>query len=180
VWNYKAVGTLLSSSEKLSAYHGEMLGLNDATSFRSIVGGLQYLTLTRPDVVFPLNKICQYLHAPTTLHLMTAKRILRYVKGTIDLGLQITRSPSMLVSGLSDVDWAGCLDDRRSTGGFAIFMVRAWFLGVPGNNLLSLDLVLRQSIKPLLMALLRSFGYKHCLENLVYYFPRCHACGATT
>jgi hypothetical protein len=44
------------------------------------------------------------------------------VKGTIDLGLQITRSPSMLVRGFADADWAGCIDDRRSTGGFAIFL----------------------------------------------------------
>jgi hypothetical protein len=44
------------------------------------------------------------------------------------LGLQITRSPSMLVSGFADADWAGCIDDRRSTGGFAIFL---------GSNLVS-------------------------------------------
>jgi hypothetical protein len=50
------------------------------------------------------------------------------VKGTIDLGLQITRSPSMLVSGFADADWAGCIDDRCSTGFFAIFL---------GSNLVS-------------------------------------------
>jgi hypothetical protein len=86
----KAVGTPLSSLEKLSMYHGELLGPNDATNFWSIMGGLQYLMLTQLDLAFPVNKICQYLHAPTTLHLAVAKRILRYVKGTIDLGLRIT------------------------------------------------------------------------------------------
>jgi histone deacetylase 1/2 len=56
------------------------------------------------------------------------KRILRYVKHTAGLGLKISRSPSTLVSGFSDADWAGCVDDRRSIGGFAIFF---------GSNLIS-------------------------------------------
>jgi hypothetical protein len=112
----------LSISEKLSAYAGDLLGPIDATNYRSIVGGLQYLTLTRPDISFLVNKICQFLHAPTTVHLTAAKRILRYVRGTADLGLQIIHFDSMLVSGFSNADWAGSVDDRRSTGGFAVFL----------------------------------------------------------
>jgi hypothetical protein len=94
----KPVLTPLSISEKLSAYAGDLLGPIDATNYRSIVGGLQYLTLTRPDISFSVNKICQFLHTPTTVHLTATKRILRYVHGTTDLGLQIIRSDSMLVS----------------------------------------------------------------------------------
>jgi hypothetical protein len=124
----KLVSTPLSTSEKLSAYTGDPLGPIDATNYRSIVGGLQYLTLTQSDISFSVNKICQFLHAPTMLHLTTAKRVLRYVRGTADLGLQITRSPSMLMSGFFDADWTGCVDDRRSTGGFAMFL---------GSNLVS-------------------------------------------
>lgn len=66
--------------------------------------------------------MCQFLHEPTTAHLSVVKRILCYVQGTLSLGLKIGRSPSMLVSAFSDVDWAGCPDDRRSTGGFAVFL----------------------------------------------------------
>jgi hypothetical protein len=95
----KPLGTPLSTSEKLSAHVGELLGPVDATHYRNIVGGLQYLTLTRPDLAFSINKVCQYLHAPTTLHLVAVKRIRRFVKSTIDLGLQIVKSPSMVVSG---------------------------------------------------------------------------------
>jgi hypothetical protein len=69
----KPVSTPLSISEKLSAYAGDLLGPIDATNYRSIVGGLQYLTLTRPDISFSVNKICQFLHAPTTVHLTAAK-----------------------------------------------------------------------------------------------------------
>lgn len=87
-----------------------------------MVGALQYLTLTRPDIVFPVNKVCQFLHAPTTIHWSAVKRILRYVKGTITFGHLIKPSPSMIVSAFSDADWAGCVDDRHSTGGFAVFL----------------------------------------------------------
>jgi histone deacetylase 1/2 len=100
------------STEKLSAFEGTPLSIGDSTRFRSIVGALQYLTLTRPDISFAVNKVCQFLHAPTTVHWTTVKRILRYVKYTVSLGLKITKSRSTLVSGFSDADWAGCVDDR--------------------------------------------------------------------
>jgi hypothetical protein len=86
------------------------------------VGALQYLTLTRPDISFAVNKVCQFLHCPTTVHWTTVKRILRYVCGTCSNGLKINKSPSMLVSAFSHADWTGCIDDRRSTGGFAVFL----------------------------------------------------------
>jgi hypothetical protein len=111
----KPVQTPLSTSEKMLAYTGELLGPLDATNYRSLVGRLQYLTLTQSDISFSLNKICQFLHAPTTMHLRAAKRLLRYVKGTTKLGMRITRSSSMLVSGFSDADWTEDIYDRRST-----------------------------------------------------------------
>jgi histone deacetylase 1/2 len=64
----KALPTPLSSSEKLSVTEGELLGPEDSTRYRTIVGALQYLTLTRPDISFSVNKVCQFLHAPTTVH----------------------------------------------------------------------------------------------------------------
>lgn len=63
----KAVDTPLSVSEKLIV-DGTKLGVEDSTRYRSLVGALQYLTLTRPDISFAVNKVCQYLHAPTTVH----------------------------------------------------------------------------------------------------------------
>lgn len=85
----KAVDTPLAVSEKLSATEGTSLGSDDSTRYRSLVRALQYLTLTRPDISYVVNKVCQYLHAPTTLHWSTVKIILRYVKGTLHLGLKI-------------------------------------------------------------------------------------------
>lgn len=75
-----------------------------------------------------MNKVCQFLQTPTTAHWSAVKRILRYLKGTLGLGLKIVKSSSNLVSAFSDADWAGSVDDRRSTGGFAVFF---------GDNLIS-------------------------------------------
>jgi histone deacetylase 1/2 len=113
--------TPMSSTEKLSLIDGNPLGSNDVTTYRSIVGALQYLTLTRLDLSYSVNKVCQFLHAPTTTHWTAVKRILRYVQGTVKLGLTFQKSASSLLSAFSDADWAGCIDDRRSTGGFAVF-----------------------------------------------------------
>lgn len=124
----KPTNTPLSTSEKLSSTQGAVLGQNDATQYRSIVGALQYLTLTRPNISFSVNKVCQYLQQPTVDHWSAVKRILRYIQGTVSLGLKINRSASTLISAFSDADWAGCVDDRRSTGGFAVFL---------GSNLVS-------------------------------------------
>jgi histone deacetylase 1/2 len=126
--NCKPVDTPLPSTQKFSVKDGDPLGPDDATKYRSLVGALQYLTLTRPDICFAVNKVCQFLHAPSTVHWSAAKRILRYIKGTLSLGLRIARSTSTIVSAFSDADWAGCVDDRRSTGGFAVYF---------GNNLVS-------------------------------------------
>jgi hypothetical protein len=126
--NCKPCTTPLSTSEKLKLGSGNLLSLEDATRYRSIVRALQYLTLTRPDLSFSVNKVCQFLHAPTSDHWTAAKRILRYVKHTLGYGLKITKSSSMLVNAFTDSDWASDLDDRRSTGDFAVFI---------GNNLVS-------------------------------------------
>jgi histone deacetylase 1/2 len=64
----KSAPTPLSSTEQLSLQDGTPLGDEDSTRYRSIVGGLQYLTLTRPDISFSVNTVCQFLHASTTEH----------------------------------------------------------------------------------------------------------------
>ena len=86
------------------------------------MGALQYLILTRPDSSFVVNKFCKYLHAPTNYHWVAVKRILRYLKSCTKLGIKISKTNSLLVSAFFDANWVGCLDDRCSTGGFAIFL----------------------------------------------------------
>jgi histone deacetylase 1/2 len=87
--NCKLVDTPMATSEKLSLTDGDPLGAKDSTKYRSMVGALQYFTLTRPDICFAVNKVCQFLHAPTTVHWSSVKRILRYLQGSLTTGLNI-------------------------------------------------------------------------------------------
>jgi Reverse transcriptase (RNA-dependent DNA polymerase) len=96
--------------------------------YRSIVGSLQYATLTRPEIAFSVNKLSQFMHQPTELHWLAVKRVLRYLCGTLQLGLQISRKSTSQIHAYSDADWAGSTDDRKSTSGFSIFL---------GSNLVS-------------------------------------------
>ena len=71
--------------------------LSNPTEYRSIVGGLQYLTWTRPDLSFVVNQICQFMHAPREQHLQAAKRVLRYLRGTVSEGVWFKRVLSILL-----------------------------------------------------------------------------------
>jgi len=94
---------------------------SDATRFRQIMGALQYLTFTRLDICFAVNRVCQFMHAPTDSYWAVVKRILRYLRGTASHGLHITRSSSFALHGLTDADWADNVEDRKSTGGYFVF-----------------------------------------------------------
>jgi hypothetical protein len=95
----------------------------DATFYRSLAGALQYLTFTRPDITYGVQQACLYMHDPREPYLLAVKRILRYLCGTVDLGLFLGRSssPSTLIV-YTDADWAGCPDTRRSTLGYDVFL----------------------------------------------------------
>ena len=120
--NWQPTSTLLATTERLARASGTPLSTADSFRYRSVVGGLQYLTLTRPDISFAVNKVCQFLSQPTDVHWESVKRILRYVKGTLNTGLSFRKATSTSISIFTDADWAGCVDDRRSTGGFAVFV----------------------------------------------------------
>lgn len=66
--------------------------VSDATDFRSLAGALQYLTFTRPDISYAVQQICLHMHDPREPHLAALKRILRYIRGTLDLGLLVRPS----------------------------------------------------------------------------------------
>ncbi|GKC07292.1 retrovirus-related pol polyprotein from transposon RE1 [Tanacetum coccineum] len=109
----KEVATPLNSTETLSLTDGSPNV--DVSSYRSIVGSLQYLAITRPDVSFAVNKLSQFMHAPTHLHLQALKRVLRYLKGTIHHGLFLKRASPFTLTAFYDSDWGGVRDNRRST-----------------------------------------------------------------
>lgn len=88
--------------------------------YQSLVGSLMYLMLsTRPDLAFMISTLSKYASAPTPEHLSAAKRVLRYLKETMDTALTYSsRHFETLLEGYSDSDWAGDRDDRKSTSGY--------------------------------------------------------------
>jgi hypothetical protein len=92
--------------------------------YRSVVGGLQYAMLTRPNIAFTVNKVSQYMYQPTEDHWNVVKRILRYVAGIIHYDFQFYRNSPLQIHSYSDADWAGNVDDRRSTSGFCVYLGR--------------------------------------------------------
>jgi hypothetical protein len=122
----KPINSPMASSTHLSAFEGDLFP--DPTLYRSTVGALQYLCITRPDISFCVNKLAQFMHKPTVLHWQAVKRLLRYLKETVQFSLYFNGAPLTSIQAYSDADWAGDRDDRRSTGGYCIFL---------GNNLIS-------------------------------------------
>ena len=97
--------------------------LVDAGLYQSAVGRLQYLsTITRPDITFAVSNVAKFCSKPTKEHWTAVKRIMRYLKGTQNHGLLYKKASSGTCISFSDSDWAGNLDDRRSTSGY-IFQV---------------------------------------------------------
>eukprot|EP00253_Pinus_taeda_P001803 PITA_01803 len=114
--NCKPATTPMAPGLKLSAQ--SFSHLVDETLFRQLVGSLIYLTATRPDISFAVSYISRFMSAPKADHWIAAKRVLRYVHGTSNYGLLYTRSFDPILSGYTDSDWAGSIDDRKSTAGY--------------------------------------------------------------
>nr|GEW67584.1 ribonuclease H-like domain-containing protein [Tanacetum cinerariifolium] len=96
--------------------------VHDPTLYRSLTGGLQYLTFTRPDLSYAVQQICLYMHDPREPHFAALKRILQYVRGTVDFGLQLYVSATTSLVGYIDADWSSCPSTRRSTSGYYVFL----------------------------------------------------------
>ena len=89
-----------------------------------------YLTNTRPDICFAVNTLSQYMVNPKHVHLIGAKYVMRYLKGTLDYGLRYTSSGEIKLHGYVDSDWGGSAKDRKSTSGccFSLgFGMISWF-----------------------------------------------------
>jgi hypothetical protein len=111
--NFNYCITHADTNSKPSVSDGVLL--ENPTEYRSLARALQYLTLTRPDICFAIQQVCSFMHAPTDVLMNLVKQILRYIKGTIHLGLHNSWSPSSDLVIYSDTDWAGCPNTSRST-----------------------------------------------------------------
>jgi len=90
--------------------------------YQSTVVALQYLSFTRPDIAFSVNKVAQFMQAPTDEHWSAVKQILCYLKSTIQHCLFLSRHSSVQLMAYTDADWAGSIDDRKFTSGYCVFL----------------------------------------------------------
>ncbi|XP_070029948.1 uncharacterized mitochondrial protein AtMg00810-like [Nicotiana sylvestris] len=94
----------------------------DLSLYISIVGSMQYLTLTRPDITNAINLASQFMQKHNEVHLHGVKMILRYIKGTLDYGLRFVQQSSPKLYDCSDADWVGCSLTMRSTTSYTIYL----------------------------------------------------------
>ncbi|XP_071728470.1 uncharacterized mitochondrial protein AtMg00810-like [Rutidosis leptorrhynchoides] len=87
----------------------------DVKLFRQVVGSLIYLTITRPEIAYSVGIVSQFMQCPTNVHLDAAKKILRYVKGSIGHGLWYKKCDNVLLNGFVDAVWMGDANDRHLT-----------------------------------------------------------------
>ena len=116
----KDVSTPLSTTQSLQLIDGT--AAVDSSEFCIIIDRLQYLSLTRPDISFAVNKLSQFMHKPTTNHWTSTKRLLRYLKQSIFHGIQIHKADLPILRTYSDADWVGNVDDRMSTSAYISFL----------------------------------------------------------
>lgn len=93
----------------------------DGTLFKQIVGSLRYLCCSRPEISYGVGLISKFMEDPKETHFLAAKRILRYIKGTLDHGVLFPKKAYNVkceVTGYVDSDWSGDKDDRKSTTGY--------------------------------------------------------------
>ncbi|XP_071727267.1 uncharacterized mitochondrial protein AtMg00810-like [Rutidosis leptorrhynchoides] len=124
--NCNPVKTPVDTNGKLSSSKGKPY--SNPTLYRSLAGALQYLTFTRPNISYAVQRVCLHMHDPRECHMDALKRIIRYIQGTLSFGMQLTKSSFQSLVSYTDADWGGCPDTRQSTSGYCVFL---------GDNLIS-------------------------------------------
>jgi hypothetical protein len=111
--------TPIEQNHRLTSASGQPV---DREQYQRLVGRLIYLSHTRPDIAFAVSVVSQFMHDPKTHHMEAVNRIIRYLKGCPGRGLLYKSNGSLQVECYTDADWAGSLDDRRSTSGYCTFV----------------------------------------------------------
>jgi hypothetical protein len=94
----------------------------DQRQYRSMISSLLYVTASRPSVMQAVGQVARFQEAPKESHVLAVKRIFRYLKGTKEFGLWYLKGKDLSLIPYTDADWAGCIDDQRSTSGAAFYL----------------------------------------------------------
>jgi hypothetical protein len=115
----RPLATPIDLNHKLCAESGDPV---NKESYQRLVGRLIYLCHTRPDITYAVGVLSRYMHDPRRGHLDAVYRMLWYLKSCHGKGMFFKSHGHLKVEGYSDADWASCLDDRRSTSGYCVFV----------------------------------------------------------
>ncbi|KAJ9551582.1 hypothetical protein OSB04_015627 [Centaurea solstitialis] len=118
----KPVSTPLALNPPLSSRTTSPI--QNHTDYRAILGSLQYLSFTRPDVAYAVNKLSQYMQCPSNDHWLALKRLLRYLNGTSHYGIQLYSQSPIRLHAFTDADWARDTDNYISTTGYLVYLGR--------------------------------------------------------
>lgn len=122
----KSTSTTMCTGQKYSLTDGKVF--ENPSLYLSTIGALQYLTMT--NKAFVVNKLSQFLQAPTENHWTTCKHLLRHLKGTNSLSLHFKPIQRFNLECFTDADWASSIDDRRSTSGHCVLLGGNFFTRV--------------------------------------------------
>ncbi|XP_021743472.1 uncharacterized protein LOC110709564 [Chenopodium quinoa] len=120
------VAAPLPTGLKLSTEVGELLKTPD--TYKILLGRLLYLQITKPDLSYVVQHLSQFIHAPRSPHLRVALHVVKYLKGTLNIGLWYSVDSDLTVKAYSDEDWNGCQFSSRSLSAYTVFL---------GSNLVS-------------------------------------------
>ncbi|GMJ09859.1 cysteine-rich RLK (RECEPTOR-like protein kinase) 8 [Hibiscus trionum] len=112
----KEAGPPMNMNEKLQ--HEDDTEQANGQLYRSLVGGLIHLTHTRPNISHVVGVISRFIQSLSRHRFGAGKRILRYIAGTLDLGIWYEDGIRYKLFGYTNSDWAGCMEDRKSTSGY--------------------------------------------------------------
>lgn len=116
----RPVSMPMAPMPKLSLKSGTPM--ENPREYRAVLGSLQYLAFTRPDIAFPVNRLSHFLQSPTDLHWQAVKRILHYLAGTVSYGILLRLDTPLKLHAYSDADWAGDVDDYCSTNAYIVYL----------------------------------------------------------
>lgn len=152
----KLVSTPLCIGAKFSKENGYATA--NRQTYKSIIGSLLYLSATRPDIMFDTWLLSKFIKNPSEAHFTTVKRILRYVKGTIDFGLKYLKQKSNQLLGYTNIDQAGSLDDSKITGVSVSRLVLLFLPEIQRNDKWWLSLQLKQNTLLVLLLTIMQCG----------------------